>query len=83
MSFRPTNPEWHREQVIKATRHLLEYGGTIEDGLDCIVEAARREFGGIRVFVHRPAELRVDGVPYQWPVTRTESKSDPNRVSHA
>jgi hypothetical protein len=46
---------------------LLEVGGTVEDGIDCIVEAARREFGGIRVFVHRPAELRIDGVPYRWP----------------
>jgi hypothetical protein len=58
---------WHREQVIKATRLMLERGGTVEDGLDCIVEAARREFGGIRVFVHRPAELRIDGTPFRWP----------------
>jgi hypothetical protein len=64
---RSTNLNNAQQQVIKAARLFLECGGTVEDGLDCIVEAARREFGGIRVFVHRPAELRVDGVPFRWP----------------
>jgi hypothetical protein len=68
MTLRTTNLDYHQQQVIRAARHLLEVGGTVEDGLDCIVEAARREFGGIRVFVHRPAELRVDGVPFRWPL---------------
>lgn len=68
LSYRaPADTTWHREQIVKATRHLFDAGGTIEDGLNCIVEAARREFGGIRVFVHRPAELRINGVPYRWP----------------
>ena len=67
MSLRTTNPDYRREAVIKATRYFLECGGTVEDGLDCVMEAARREFGGLRVFVHRPAELRIDGVPYRWP----------------
>jgi hypothetical protein len=67
MTPRSVDLNYNREQIIKATRYFLEVGGTVEDGLDCIVEAARREFGGIRVFVHRPAELRIDGVPYRWP----------------
>ena len=68
MSRRPSDDtSREREQVIKATRLMLGRGGTVEDGLDCIVEAARREFGGIRVFVHRPAELRIDGTPFRWP----------------
>ena len=68
MTLRTTNLEANRQQVIRAARQFFECGGTVEDGLDCIVEAARREFGGIRVFVHRPAELRVDGVPFRWPL---------------
>ena len=63
----PSRVQRHREQVIQATRHFLEVGGTLEAALDLVVEGARREFGGLRIFVHRPAELRIDGVMSRWP----------------
>ena len=68
MTKRPSDDtSREREQVIVATRHFLERGGVIEEALSAVLEGARREFGGIRVFVHRPAELRIDGTPFRWP----------------
>jgi hypothetical protein len=67
------NPEWHREQVIKAVRYFFECGATVEEGLDAVMEAARREFG-TRVIIRRPCEMRIDGYDYRWPLSPLNSK---------
>jgi hypothetical protein len=58
---------WHRERIAQACHGLFDAGGVLEDALDAVVLAAEREFSA-RIIIHRPAELRVDGVPYQWPL---------------
>jgi hypothetical protein len=45
---------------------MLESGGTVEDGLSAVLEAARQEYGWT-VVIHRPALMRIDGCEYRWP----------------
>jgi hypothetical protein len=56
----------HHEQITKACRQLFAAEGTVEEALDAVLEAARREYGWT-VVIHRPAELRIDGCEYRWP----------------
>jgi hypothetical protein len=44
---------------VLAARKLLGGGGTIEEALDAVIEAARREFG-VRVVVSVPCRLLVE-----------------------
>jgi len=61
-------PEWHTAQLVLAARKMLDAGGTIEDALDAVIEAAKRQFG-VRVIFTAPAEIRIDGFSYRWPET--------------
>jgi hypothetical protein len=58
---------WHKQEIIKACRGLLENGGTVEQAIGLCLTAAEREFA-CRILV-KPFELRVDGCPFtfQWP----------------
>jgi hypothetical protein len=58
---------WHRAEIVKACRGLFECGGVLEDALDCAVLAAQHEFAA-RVVFTAPAQMRVDGFEYRWPV---------------
>jgi hypothetical protein len=60
--------EWHRQRIAQACRGMFECGGVIEDALDAVMLAAQHEFGISRIVVHRPAELRIDGFEYRWPL---------------
>jgi len=62
----PPNTSRHREQISKACRALFVAEGTVEEALSVVLETARREFGWHVVVVH-PAQMRIDGCPYQWP----------------
>jgi hypothetical protein len=54
--------------LIRNARVFLAEGGTIEDALDCVMEAARREFA-CRVLVEQPMRLRIDGHTHIWPAS--------------
>jgi hypothetical protein len=57
---RPDAAEYHTVLIIKHARRLLELGGTIEDGLSAVMEAAHQEFH-CRVLIEQPARLRMPG----------------------
>jgi hypothetical protein len=57
---------YHTDQLVQTARKMLEAGSTIEDALDAVIEAAKREFG-VRVVVSVPAQLLVDGGVFTWP----------------
>jgi hypothetical protein len=63
----PDDAARHVAQIIKATRALLAIGGTIEDGLDSVMEAARQEFQ-CKIILMAKARLRIDGCDWEWPL---------------
>jgi hypothetical protein len=64
----PDTPQYHIDLVTRHMRRLLALGHTIEDGLDLVLEAARREFQ-CRILVVRPSAFLVDGGEFIWPLT--------------
>jgi hypothetical protein len=67
MSKRPPDDySWHREQIARTARRMFEQGGTVEDALDAVLQAAKREYGWT-VVITSPAVLRIDGYDWRWP----------------
>jgi hypothetical protein len=42
---RPDDYSWYCEQISRTARAMFEKGGTVEDGLDAVLQAAKREYG--------------------------------------
>ena len=62
----PASPQRRTDRAIYAMRRLFELGHTVEDCLDLVLEAARREFH-CHVTVAQPLVFFVDGCEFTWP----------------
>jgi hypothetical protein len=69
----PDTVEHHVNRIIEHTRRLLSLDGTIEQALDLVLEAARREFQ-CRVLAIKPTCIRIDGYDYTWPIISGSAK---------
>jgi hypothetical protein len=69
-----------RLRLIQAARTMFDCEDTIETALDCVLEAARQEFG-VRVVVVTPCRLLVDGGEFVWPTSATSRAPEPTNGS--
>jgi hypothetical protein len=67
-------PQRRADRTIYAIRRMFEFDHTVEDCLELVLEAARREFH-CHVTVAQPLVFFVDGCEFTWPLAAKNEES--------